>query len=89
MEMGNVSNRQQPDHRTDNSRMSPTGFQCSEKFPHPGASFSWPHNKYIYKFSDNKRHTKLQIVHKKLKLKIITNKGQRPETWDRRKKSVE
>ena len=35
MEMGNVSKRQQPDYRTDNSRRSPTGLQCSEKFPHP------------------------------------------------------
>ena len=27
MEMGNVSKRQQPDHRADNSRRSPTGLQ--------------------------------------------------------------
>ena len=26
MEMGNVSKRQKPDHRTDNSRRSPTGL---------------------------------------------------------------
>ena len=48
MEMGNVPKRQQPDHRKDNSRRSPTGLQCSEKFPHPEASFSWPLNKCIY-----------------------------------------
>ena len=30
MEMGNVSKRQQPDHRTDNSRRSQIGLQCSE-----------------------------------------------------------
>ena len=48
MEMGNVSKRQQPDHKADNNRRSPTGLQCSEKFPHPEASFSWPLNKYVY-----------------------------------------
>ena len=32
--MRNVSKRQQPNHREDNSRRSPTGLQCSEKFPH-------------------------------------------------------
>ena len=48
MEMGNVSKRQQPDHRKDNNRRSLTGLQCSKKFPHPEASFSWPLNKYIY-----------------------------------------
>ena len=37
---GNVSKRQQLDHRTDNSRRSPIGIQCSEKFPHPEASFT-------------------------------------------------
>ena len=47
MEMGNVSKRQQPDQIKNNSRGSPTGLQCSEKFPHPEASFSWPLNKYI------------------------------------------
>ena len=71
MEMGNVSKRQQPAQIKNNSRGSPTGLQCSEKFPHPEASFSWPLNKYIYYFSDNEIHTKLQIVYKKLKLKII------------------
>ena len=35
MEMGNVSKRQQPDHRKNNSRRSPAGLQCSEKFPQP------------------------------------------------------
>ena len=40
MEMGNVSKRQQPDHRKNNNRRSPTGLQCNEKFPHPEASFS-------------------------------------------------
>ena len=34
MEMGNVSNRQQPDHRTDNCRRSPIGLQCSDKRPY-------------------------------------------------------
>ena len=42
MEMGNVPKRQQPDHRKNNSRKSPTGLQCSEKFTHPEASFGWP-----------------------------------------------
>ena len=41
-EMGNVSKRQQSDHRADNSRRPPMGLQCSEKLPHPEASFSWP-----------------------------------------------
>ena len=67
--MGNVPKRQQPYHRADNSRRSPTGLQCNEKFSHPEASLSWPLNKYW--FSDNEHHTKLQIVHKKLKVKII------------------
>ena len=41
MEMGNVPKRQQRNHRKkNNSRRSPTGLQCSEKFPHPEASFS-------------------------------------------------
>ena len=31
--MGNVSKRQQPDHRADNSRRLPIGLQCSEKIP--------------------------------------------------------
>ena len=48
IEIGNVSKRQQPDYREDNSRRSPIGLQCSEKFPHPEASFSWPLYKYIY-----------------------------------------
>ena len=30
MEMENVSKRQKPDHRKNNSRRSPTGLQCSE-----------------------------------------------------------
>ena len=48
MEMGNVSKRQQPDHRTltDNSRRSQIGLQCSGNFPQSEASFSWPLNKY-------------------------------------------
>ena len=33
LEMGNVSKRQQPVFRADNSRRSPTGLQCSETFP--------------------------------------------------------
>ena len=44
METRNVSKRQQPDHRTDNSRRSPTGLQCSEKLPHLEASISLPLN---------------------------------------------
>ena len=40
MEMGNVSKRQQPDHRADNSRRPPMGLQCSEKLPHPDAFFN-------------------------------------------------
>ena len=34
-EMGNVSKRQQPDHRADNSRRPSMGLQCSEKLTHP------------------------------------------------------
>ena len=75
--MGNVSKRQQPDHRANNSRRPPMGLQCSEKLPYPEASFSWPLKKYVYYFSDNGRHTKLRIIHKKLKLKII----QRPDIY--------
>ena len=41
-EIGNVSKRQQPDHRADNSRRPPMGLLCSEKIPHPEASFNWP-----------------------------------------------
>ena len=48
MEMGNVSKKQQPDQIKNNSRGSPTGLQCSEKFPHLEASFSWPLNKSVY-----------------------------------------
>ena len=44
--MGNMSKRQQPDHRTENSRRSPIGLQYSDKFPHPEAFFSCPLNKY-------------------------------------------
>ena len=38
MEMGNVSKRQKHDRRIDNSRRSPTGLRCSEKFLHPEAT---------------------------------------------------
>ena len=62
MEMGNVSKRQQPDHRADTNRRPPMGLQCSEKLPNQEASFSWPLNKYAYWFSDNGRHTKLRIT---------------------------
>ena len=34
-EMGNVSKRQQPDNRADNSRRPPMDLQCSEKLQHP------------------------------------------------------
>ena len=47
MEIGNVSKRQQPDHRQNDSRRLPTGLRCREKFTHPETSFSWPLNKYI------------------------------------------
>ena len=49
MEKGNLSKRRQPDHRTDNNRRSPMGLQCTEKFPYPESSFSWPINKYACK----------------------------------------
>ena len=46
--MGNVSKRQQPDHRAEKSRRSPMGLQCSQILPHPQASFSWSlQNMYI------------------------------------------
>ena len=78
MEMGNVSKSQQPDHRANNSRRAPMGLQYSEKLPHSEESFSWPLNKYVYKFGNNGRHTELRIIHRKLKLKSYkTNKGQR------------
>ena len=32
MEMGDVSMRQQPDHKTDNSRRSPTGINSFRSF---------------------------------------------------------
>ena len=66
--MGNVPKRQQPDHRSDNSRRSPTCLQCNEKFSHPRRPSAGPQTN-IYWFSDNEHHTKLQIVHKKLKVK--------------------
>ena len=47
MEMGNVS-RQQPDQRTDNSRMPLIGLQCSEKFLHPGRASAGPETKMLY-----------------------------------------
>ena len=34
IEMGNVSKRQQPDQRADNSRRQPMVLQYSEKLPH-------------------------------------------------------
>ena len=42
MEMGNVPKRQQPDPRTDNSRRSPVGVQCSEKLPHQSHPYAGP-----------------------------------------------
>ena len=53
MEMGDVPKRQQPDHRADNSRRSPTGLQCIEKFPHPEASFTKHYLYMNYIFMDN------------------------------------
>ena len=79
--MGNLSKRQQPDHRADNSRRPPMSVLCSEKLPHPEAPFSWPLSRYVYYFSDNGRHTKIRIIHKQLKLKIIQD-YQRPEAPD-------
>ena len=69
MEMGNVSKRQQTDHRADNNRRPLMGLQCSEKLPHPEPAFSLPQNKSVYKFSDNGRNTKLRIIHK---IRLIT-----------------
>ena len=60
MEMGNVSKRQQPDHRADNNRRPPMGLQSSQKLPQAEASFSWPLIKYVYYLSDDGRHTKPQ-----------------------------
>ena len=45
MEMGNVSKRQQPDIKAENSRRLPMGFQYSEKKSRPEACFSKPLNK--------------------------------------------
>ena len=36
MEMGNVSKRQQPDQRAENSRRPTMGLRYREKIPHPG-----------------------------------------------------
>ena len=36
MDMGNVSKRQQPDHRADNSQRQPMRLQCIEETPAPG-----------------------------------------------------
>ena len=57
MEMGNVSKRQQPDQRADNSWRPPMGLQCSEKFPHPEVFFSWPLNKNVYYLTKSPKYT--------------------------------
>ena len=44
MEIWTVS-KSQPDQRADNSRCPQMVLQCSEKFPHRLAYFSWPRNK--------------------------------------------
>ena len=67
MEMGNMSKKQQPIQRADNSRKPPKGLQRSEKFPHP-VVLSWPLNKIV--FSGNGCHTTLKHINK-LILKII------------------
>ena len=48
--MGNVPKRQQPDHRTDNRRRSPTGLQCSESL----ASLYITQAAESYKFQSSK-----------------------------------
>ena len=40
MEMGNVSKRQQPDHRKKQQQKVTNRSSMSEKFPHPEASFT-------------------------------------------------
>ena len=45
MKMRNVSKRQQPDNRADNSRKPPMGLQCSDKLPHPKFDY---HCLYLY-----------------------------------------
>ena len=69
MEIENVSKRQQPDQRTDNSRSPPIGHQCDENLtPAPGGVLQLA-PKQKCKISDNGRHTKLRNIDKKLKLK--------------------
>ena len=48
MEMWNVSKRQQPDRRAENSRRPPMGLQYSEKILNPEVCFSWPLNNNVY-----------------------------------------
>ena len=84
--MGNVSKRQQPDQRAENSLRPPTGLQHSEKIPHPEAGFSCPLNKMCTNsvkidVTLNPKTYKLTKIKKTYK----TNKGQRLLTWDRRK----
>ena len=45
MEMGNVSKRQPPGQRAENSRRQPMGLKNSEKIQHPEACFSWHQTK--------------------------------------------
>ena len=73
MGMGNVSKRQQPEQRADNSQRPPMGLPCIEKISHLEACFSLPQNKNvissvimdvilnceIYKETRIKNHTRL------------------------------
>ena len=54
--MGKVSKRQQPNQNKKKhiSRRSPTSLQCSKKFPHPQASFSYI---YFYNISKHQLNT--------------------------------
>ena len=50
MEKGNVSKRQQPDHRTDNSRRSPTGLHM---FPYVSCTLLETHGTYAVKIKSS------------------------------------
>ena len=62
MKMGNMSKRQQPGQRADNSRRPPMGVQRSMNIPHAEGVISWPLNKIMCYFSENGRHNKLQNI---------------------------
>ena len=67
--------KRQPDHRADNSRRLPMGLQCSEKLPHPERIPQLAPKQIciLVQWYDGRHtklcHTKLRIIHKKLKLK--------------------